>query len=186
MDQVLYDLSYTAPLGAQDPTGGMSYEFWAWYPCDIKSTNGMLFPSGFAKEPWIHARVTDPSQPGWKWAPGWTAGGMQFMIKTTKNVRRPQECILVIDADADGNKAGHYNNWPDVNNNHGNRGFNIGFADGHAEFVPRGKGLLEAYLNSGNANPNVISKQVYNQYYPGLSVTTQTIGGKSTKVWTVN
>jgi prepilin-type processing-associated H-X9-DG protein len=165
----------------------MSYEVWAWYPCDIKSTNGILFPSGFAKDPWIQLGVTDPSMPGWKWAPGWSAGGQQFMIKTTKNVRKPQECILIIDADSDANsQPGHFNNWPDANGNHGNRGFNIGFADGHAEFVKRGKGLLEAYLNSGNANPNVISKKLYNEFYPGLSVSTQTIGGKPTKVWTVN
>jgi prepilin-type N-terminal cleavage/methylation domain-containing protein/prepilin-type processing-associated H-X9-DG protein len=185
-EQVLYDMTRAAPLGAGDASGGHSYEIWAWYPCDVKSTNGILFPSSFAKAPWIQRGATEKGMAGWKWPNSWSASDQQFMIKTTKNVRRPQECILVIDADNDGNKTGHFNNWPDANGNHGDRGFNIGFADGHAAFVPRGKGLLEAYLNSGNANPKVIVKKLYNQVYPGLSVTTQTIGGNSTQVWVVN
>jgi prepilin-type N-terminal cleavage/methylation domain-containing protein len=187
MDKVLYDLSHTADLGAGDTSGGMSYEIWAWYPCDVKSTNGILFPSSFAQAPWIQRGVTDKNQAGWGWAPGWSKSGQQFMIKTTKNVRKPQECILVIDADADkNNQPGHFNNWPDANANHGDRGSCIGFADGHSAFVPRGQELLETYMKSGNANPKVISKKLYNQYWPGLSVTTQTIGGNSTQVWTVN
>jgi prepilin-type processing-associated H-X9-DG protein len=38
------------------------------------------------------------------------------------------------------------NNWPEPHNNHGKDGVNIGFGDGHVEFVPRGPGLIKTYL----------------------------------------
>ena len=177
------DLTAPAPLGTSDPNGGHSYELWAWYPCNIRSTNGLLFTDAGVEAPWIQ-RGLQPGEPGWGWG-SWdpSAGAQHFVIKTAKNVRRPNECILVIDADAEANKDGHYNNWPDPGNNHGNRGFNIGFADGHTAFVPRGKELLRTYVESGNGNPNVIAKAIYQQY--GYSVTTQSFGGKSVKVWNV-
>jgi prepilin-type N-terminal cleavage/methylation domain-containing protein/prepilin-type processing-associated H-X9-DG protein len=174
---ILQDLTAPAPLGAGDTTGGHSYEIWAWFPCNIRHTGGILIPDTL-EAPWVQRGVEGPGYPGWQWG-SYNASptAQHYRIKTSKNVRRPHECILVIDADADSNANGKFANWPDPGNNHGNRGFNIGFADGHAAFVPRGKALMEAYQNSGNANPSVLSATVYQQY--GYTVATQ--GG--VKVW---
>jgi prepilin-type N-terminal cleavage/methylation domain-containing protein/prepilin-type processing-associated H-X9-DG protein len=185
MRDIPIDLTATAPNGTADNTGGHSYELWAWYPCNIKSTNGLLFTDDNVQPPWVQ-RGVEPGQAGWGWG-SWdpSPSAQHFVIKTTKNVRKPQECILVVDADADNGTGGRLNNWPDPGNNHGDKGFNIGFADGHTAFCRRGQELWDAYLNSGNANPSVLKPAVVAKY-PGLSVSTQTLNGKSIKVWKIN
>ncbi|HTL27568.1 MAG TPA: H-X9-DG-CTERM domain-containing protein, partial [Tepidisphaeraceae bacterium] len=72
-------------------------------------------------------------------------------LKTLNNTKRPNEVMLIVDSDQDSAPAqGQTNNWPDPGNNHGNRGVNIGFCDGHVEWVPAGRHLIEVYLIGGN------------------------------------
>ncbi len=66
----------------------------------------------------------------------------------------PSKVVIVLDAD-DGLPApypSNRNNRPDAVNNHGKTGWNWGFADGHAEWVPALKTyqkLLDGYMTSG-------------------------------------
>ena len=131
--------------------------------------------------------------PGWQWTPSIGAGNNtwspttlshHFVIKTNKNTM-PHEVILVIDGDKDNNTPGHYNNWPEVQNNHGDKGFNAGFADGHAEFLKKGPDLIKAYLASGNCNPRVLKPFVYQQL-PGLTVSTTGSGVSRIDTWVIN
>jgi len=64
-------------------------------------------------------------------------------LKRAGNTKFPSRVILFWDADDAG-----LNNWPDVQNNHGAAGTNLGFADGHAEWTTPGRGLLEHYMDS--------------------------------------
>jgi prepilin-type processing-associated H-X9-DG protein len=68
-------------------------------------------------------------------------------LKTNK-IKNSSRVLLITDAD-DGSPN---NNWPDPLNNHGAAGMNVGFCDGHAEWVQTGKPLLEVYMN-GHYNP---------------------------------
>ena len=54
---------------------------------------------------------------------------------TNKNVRKPQEVFLLLDRDE--GIGVNVNNWPDKGDNHGEKGLNLAFCDGHVEFVDR-------------------------------------------------
>jgi prepilin-type N-terminal cleavage/methylation domain-containing protein/prepilin-type processing-associated H-X9-DG protein len=82
----------------------------------------------------------------------WYTGGETFpdgqyfateTIKRVRNVKNSSNTLLLWDADDSGE-----NNWPDASNNHGAAGVNIGFTDGHAEWVTPGRHLLEIYMDS--------------------------------------
>jgi prepilin-type N-terminal cleavage/methylation domain-containing protein/prepilin-type processing-associated H-X9-DG protein len=64
-------------------------------------------------------------------------------LKRAGNTKYPSRVIMFWDADEAG-----LSNWPDAQNNHGTAGTNLGFADGHAEWTPPGRLLLEHYMNS--------------------------------------
>jgi prepilin-type N-terminal cleavage/methylation domain-containing protein/prepilin-type processing-associated H-X9-DG protein len=189
-EPILTDLT-SGSSSAGDQDGGISYEIWGWFPCAVKFPDGRFFPVTMSKAPWLQRGLTDPGQPGWGWTPdmggmnGWSSTklGNQFVIKTNKNTKRPQTVILVIDGDRDNNTPpDHYNNWPEKHNNHGNKGFNAGFADGHAEMIPKGPGMIRAYLDSGNANPRVLNPFVYGQL-KGLTTTSTGSGINRVDTW---
>jgi prepilin-type N-terminal cleavage/methylation domain-containing protein/prepilin-type processing-associated H-X9-DG protein len=77
---------------------------------------------------------------------------------TYKNVRRPSETFIILDYDQ--GYGGSTNNWPEKVDNHGEKGLNLGFCDGHVEFVDRA-GMVRAFLisrhpwprNSGDLGP---------------------------------
>jgi prepilin-type N-terminal cleavage/methylation domain-containing protein/prepilin-type processing-associated H-X9-DG protein len=73
-------------------------------------------------------------------------------LKTRKNIRRTSEMMLFNDAD-DGDLI---NNWPDAKNNHGDKGWNIAYVDGHVAWTPTGRAILKAYMDSYYV-PNVPS-----------------------------
>ena len=183
----------TGSNGAADPEGGISYEVWGWFPCAIKFPDGRFFPVTQSQAPWLQRGLTDPGQAGWGWTP--SMGGMnkwssttlahQFVIKTNKNTTRPHTVILVIDGDKDKNTPpDHYNNWPEKHNNHGDKGFNAAFADGHAELIAKGPGMIKAYLHSGNANPRVLDPFVYGQL-KGLTTSTSGSGINRVDTWVI-
>jgi prepilin-type processing-associated H-X9-DG protein len=81
-------------------------------------------------------------QPG-TFPPNRVITGSSGEMKRAGNTPYPNRTLLMWDADDSGTE-----NWPDVTNNHGAAGLNIAFADGHAEWVTPGRGLLEIYMDS--------------------------------------
>lgn len=66
----------------------------------------------------------------------YTYGG-DSVVKSPRHERAmPERVVLVLDGDDSGT-----NNYPDAENNHGTAGWNWGFADGHVEWVTRGRTL---------------------------------------------
>jgi len=59
------------------------------------------------------------------------------------------------------------NNWPDPGENHGAEGVNVGFCDGHAEFVRTGKSLLKVYVDGYYTPPGVDYAKYGLQVGPG-------------------
>jgi prepilin-type processing-associated H-X9-DG protein len=84
-------------------------------------------------------------------------------MKTLKNCKRGSESLLLTDTE-DSSTGGSIdnNNWPDIRDNHGADGFNMGFLDGHVSFVLRGRAILEAYVN-GHYPPGV-SQAIFDRY----------------------
>ncbi len=69
---------------------------------------------------------------------------------TYKTVRRPSETFIILDYDQGyGNTM---NNWPEKVDNHGEKGINLGFVDGHVEFPDRA-GFVRALLTSRHPWP---------------------------------
>ena len=129
--QDLSDLKNNA-AHAGDARGGHSYEIFNWYgPAE--------YPDG-------------------KVIPGTTASlnqkNPQYLnyLMTQKNVRNPSEVFLILDGDEGFN--GTTNNWPDAIDNHGAAGLNLGFADGHAEWVTPA-GMVHAMMKSRHPWPDV-------------------------------
>ncbi|NOS69783.1 MAG: prepilin-type N-terminal cleavage/methylation domain-containing protein [Verrucomicrobia bacterium] len=59
-----------------------------------------------------------------------------YIRKNPKTVQRgPTRVVIVLDADDSFDPGNPNNNCPDPANNHGAKGWNWGFADGHAEWV---------------------------------------------------
>jgi len=91
--------------------------------------------------------------------------GSRFAKETQKDPRRfkGNGCIVMdADDDSDGD-GGEENNWPDhPTDNHGAEGYNVGFLDGHVEFIPPSRALLEAYLE-GYYDPD-LPGAIYNAH----------------------
>jgi len=89
--------------------------------------------------------------------------GTVFDVNTRKNLRQYKNVSTgALLMDADDATEGDINNWPDKSDNHGADGLNCGYMDGHVEFVPPGRKLLEAYLE-GYYDPN-LPDSIYNRY----------------------
>jgi len=102
------------------------------------------------------------------WANGGTRwpDGMMFTANTRKNMRQFKNSStggMIMDADdKNAGYPGSINNWPDEGDNHGAAGCNVGFMDGHVEFLPPGRALLHAFLD-GYYDPGVPGA-IYSQY----------------------
>ena len=46
------------------------------------------------------------------------------------------------------------NNWPNIGDNHDEKGFNVAYMDAHVEWTPTGRAILEAYM-TGYYYPSV-------------------------------
>jgi prepilin-type N-terminal cleavage/methylation domain-containing protein/prepilin-type processing-associated H-X9-DG protein len=127
-------LANNAARGPRDENGGHSYEVrgYMW--------DGYIFPDGvsFERDRVILNGVSTTITP----------------IKAPKRFKYPSRVSYVMDADDALGPINDTNNWPDVGDNHGEKGFNVGYMDCHVEFTPRGKAVLEAYMGG--------------YYYPGI------------------
>jgi prepilin-type N-terminal cleavage/methylation domain-containing protein/prepilin-type processing-associated H-X9-DG protein len=144
------DLRNNANGGASDSNGGHSYE------SRVTIRIGQTWPDLW-KASWTE--LDSAGKPRDK--PG------DFAIKNSKTFSKKQwsRVCLITDADDDTDAAGpDINNWPDKMDNHGVDGFNTGFLDGHVEFIPNGRAILEMWMD-GYYDPGAPSK--YTQY--GLS-----------------
>jgi prepilin-type N-terminal cleavage/methylation domain-containing protein/prepilin-type processing-associated H-X9-DG protein len=136
------DLQNNAQSGPQDSRGGHSYE-------TRQLWSGFTFPDGTNfPTPDVY---TDSK-------------GMRVVVEPMKAMKRFKQAAkvcLIMDED-DAWSAKQMNNWPDVGDNHGDKGVNVGFLDGHADWVPAGRGLLEVFMD-GYYVPN-IGGNIYQKY----------------------
>ncbi|SRR6266496_658678 len=106
---------------------GHSYEFFGFF--QINPATGALLPD------------YDPNNPG--------NGAIRRSPKTV--MVGPTRIMIVLDADDIG-----VNNCPDPENNHGNKGWNWGFADGHGEWIRRditSHMITNGWMTSGRECP---------------------------------
>ena len=143
-DKVLQDITQCAPDRGNEP--GQSYEVFSWL------VGNELFPDGFcsstdtqAINSLLHLRPGDYGYDSY-----YDTKYTSSRPKRLGQLKNASQTLLVLDSDQDdSNNWSAMNNWPEAHNNHGAAGLNIGFADGHVAWTPRGPGLIKTYLNSG-------------------------------------
>jgi prepilin-type N-terminal cleavage/methylation domain-containing protein/prepilin-type processing-associated H-X9-DG protein len=174
---VLQDL--VVPAKNAGSTFGHSYEVFGWYTGLSLFPDGTLFDGsnmgGVNGQLGLHPGETgyDPADPK-----------TNDVVKRLNTLKLPTNTILVLDSDQDSSTdVNRMNNWPEAHNNHGAAGTNMGFADGHAEFVQRGPGLIKKYL-AGYQGPAQDDAFMQSQV-PGLTISTVTLGGKTVKKYTL-
>lgn len=177
-DNVLEDLHKAATSAGA--TFGHSYEVFGWY-------DGLnIYPDGTVIDGSLlgdsnHQRGVHPGEAGYLDDP--SAAHTDSEIKRLGALHGPTTTILILDSDQDSSAANGkvMNNWPDPGNNHGAAGLNMGFGDGHVEWVARGPGIIEAYLKSyitAAMDHAFMIKQ-----RPGLRIETVTLNGKTFTKW---
>jgi prepilin-type processing-associated H-X9-DG protein len=177
-ENVLQDL-HKAATSAGAPFGH-SYEVFGWYdglniyPDGTVIDGTMLGDSN--QQRGVHSGdagyLADPS-----------ASHTDGEIKRLGALHGPTTTILILDSDQDSSAAGGkvMNNWPDPGNNHGAAGVNMAFGDGHVEWIPRGPGIIEAYLKSYITA--AMDHTFMMNHRPGLKIETVTFNGKSFTKW---
>jgi prepilin-type N-terminal cleavage/methylation domain-containing protein/prepilin-type processing-associated H-X9-DG protein len=143
-----------AVRGPSDNRGGHSYEVRGWMWVDI------IFPDGIS---FVREKI-------------YNSDGTSYMgepMKAAKRFKTPSKVCLLMDGDDDANAD--TNNWPEKGDNHGAAGMNVSYMDGHVEWTPTGRPVLEAFIN-GYYDPGV-STAIYTKY--GL----QKSGNRFTWTW---
>tara|TARA_R110002111_G_scaffold146087_1_gene212656 strand:- start:700 stop:1620 length:921 start_codon:yes stop_codon:yes gene_type:complete len=154
--------------GADDNTGGTSYEIFAWM------TGISIFPDGTR----VNGRMVGTLNTQRGGTPQSLSGVFdninhdqnRYVLKTINNVNSTSEVFLVLDADDQG-----INNYPDPENNHGDAGLNMSFMDGHATWVASGADLLETYLNGYSVALSSADRSLYTEFLPNYSETQEGI-----------
>jgi prepilin-type N-terminal cleavage/methylation domain-containing protein/prepilin-type processing-associated H-X9-DG protein len=133
---MVQDLSHVRnnAAGAEDASGGHSYEIFNWF-------GPAQYPDGTIIAGTLSS--LNQSDPNYK-----------NYLMTQKNVRKPSETFLILDGDE--GFGGTRNNWPDPTDNHGADGLNLGFADGHAQWVSPAE-MVKAMMASRHPWPDVPS-----------------------------
>jgi prepilin-type N-terminal cleavage/methylation domain-containing protein/prepilin-type processing-associated H-X9-DG protein len=173
---VLRDLTFAAGNGGAattyaplNPQEGVSYEIFGWYGGNTVFPDGTLINTQVDTiNGWLGLKPGDQ---------GYNPYNDQASTDTTSTPKRVGHfhgittSILILDSDQDSSTNTdpnqNTNNWPDPHNNHGTAGLNIGFADGHVAFIPRGKQLIRTYLQS-YGDPGMALARLQ-QIYPGIN-----------------
>lgn len=167
---VLQDLHQPAADASQPY--GHSYEVFGWYSGLCVFPDGTVIDGSILGDSNVQRGVR-PGEPGYT-----TSAATNSEVKRMGRLRSPTTTILILDSDQDpGDGSKGMNNWPDARNNHGTAGVNMGFGDGHAEWVPRGPGLIDTYMRSYNGPAQDVAFTVAHR--PGLVIDSVTIGGKA-------
>ncbi|WP_428387693.1 type II secretion system protein [Mucisphaera sp.] len=164
-------MTTAARSGSPNPDrSGHSYEIWGW-------ADGGTYPDGM-----VVSGSDDPlsiRMAGSGNATSHRAGG-DDRVKTERWFRNPSKGMLIFDSD----EAGQ-NDFPDADVSGGDAftdnhvksfkrsedetvvggGANVGFMDGHVEFVQAGPDYIDTQVGSYNAPPN---RGFYSQFYPRL------------------
>src|SRR5688572_6538327 len=168
-DYVLQDLHQVAK--GPGSTFGHSYEVFAWYDGHTVFPDGTSFDGTLLGDK-NQQRGVKPGQPGFV-----IDAATVSVLKRLGNIKGSTTTVLIFDSDQDSSTDfNKMNNWPD-GNNHGSAGLNMGFADGHVEWVPRGPEIIRKYLASYHAaamDHGFMKKQV-----PGLRIDKVQVGGKT-------
>jgi len=173
--------NYAIPGNFPDGSGGLAGDdFRLLYPKYVSTTKVFVCPSTLNVVRADYSTCNNPASPfyrkpddlaryanggpvdssgghsyecrAWNWAGNYPGEGqLPDGVKTRKNVRRASETFIVTDGDQ--GVGGGKNNWPDENDNHGATGVNVGFLDGHVEWIPTGHRLWMVYVK-GHYNPN--------------------------------
>lgn len=168
------------------PKGGHSFEVWSWMS-SVENSSRYIYPTGWYDRSWGYSshyqqRNVKPGDPCWIVEGATTnpnadenpepAPGNRSILKNTRNVEMPSRMLLVLDSDQDhrDNDPETLNNWPEVHNNHGKDGVQMGFLDGHAAFVKRGPKLVEAYLWSNTTAASDVRNNITQgrRFHPGV------------------
>jgi prepilin-type N-terminal cleavage/methylation domain-containing protein len=172
---VLQDIHSVAKSSA---TAGHSYEIFAWYDgVDIYPDGTVI--DGTKMGDSNFQRGVKRGEPGFDPA---ALPAITGVIKRLGALKSPTTTILILDSDQDGNTATEKNNWPDPGNNHGAAGLNVGFGDGHVEWIPRGPKVIETYLRG--YNDGAMDRTFMVQQRPGLKIEPFTWGGMTATRWT--
>jgi prepilin-type N-terminal cleavage/methylation domain-containing protein/prepilin-type processing-associated H-X9-DG protein len=174
-----YPVLLDVAIAAKDTQSyGSSYEPFGWYSAGIWA-DGTVIDGRQAGTYNQQLGLTDDKDPRWK-AENSTANHTLSLVKKFGKLKHPTKTILIQDIDFDpsagdpNSKA--VNNWPDPKNNHGIAGANMGFGDGHVEFVKRGPGFIRAFIDGYQGLAQ--SKAFTMQHCPGLIITTSSLGGR--------
>jgi len=169
-ERVLQDIHLSAPNGSAN---GHSYEPFAWYSAGVW-TDGTVIDGGRAGG--VNEQLgLEPHDPRYRTPAKNTT---LSLIKRFGKLKKPATTILIADIDRDSSADfTKMNNWPDKGNNHGDKGANFAFGDGHVEFVARGPEFIKTFVNGyqGLAQNKVFTMSKA----PGLVITTTTIQGAS-------
>lgn len=173
-EDVLQDVHKAASSAAA--TFGHSYEIFGWYDGPNIYPDGTVIDGSKLGDS-NSQRAVHFGEPGY--VPGNPVTSNE--IKRLGALHGATTTILIFDSDQQGSTVGKMNNWPDPSNNHGDAGTNMGFADGHVEWVPRGPAIIETYLRG--CNTAAIDRAFMVQQRPGLRIETVTFNGKTFTKW---
>ena len=164
--------------GFNQKRGGHSFEVWGWMS-SLAYGQLHVFPSGWVdrtrgRKDHYKQRGFDMNHPVYVGENGeQPSPPNRDILKTLNSVKKPSETLLILDSDQDHLAQIRFmypeskNNWPDAHNNHGTAGLNIGFCDGHVEFVRRGPELIETYLYSNHFGASHIYNNI-EELHPGV------------------
>lgn len=170
----------------QNKRAGTSYELFAWYAGNTVFLDGTLINTEQRTvNEWLDLH---PGDAGYNPANDVLANNPNptYVPKRLGHFHGMSNTLLVLDSDQDLEQA-HINtkpssNYPDMNNNHGIAGLNMGFADGHVDFIPRGPKVITSYLNSYAATGMLMT--FIHDVIPTLNFTAAS--GTTPGRWTMN
>lgn len=144
--------TFWAARDKDDDRGGHSYEIRAWFYAGKYPDGTVIYtPPGISIGDQLQWRRQD--------LPELFNLDSRNVLKTQVKVNFPDRCYLAIDNDNDQSafpnvgRPDGINNYPDPWNNHGTKGYNVAFVDGHASFQKTGEPLIKMYLDTYEQPP---------------------------------